>query len=365
MPENEDSWLGLQLRRVRRVARLVPDCTWPPSRIPTVACEFAHQLRIHLFQAMRGFVLAVEAEHRGRREPGPHSRGYVITAPDYVSNSIGIRCLYRLCDELNRRGYPSHIVGSTRTAPDLHAPLIGQRMARSLCKRNYTAVYPERVTGNPLRARHVARWVLNRPGLLGGEAVYDEAELVFSYSNVYTPSIKNPIAGKLYMPMIDQHLFYPGDIDDSHRALECFYIGKSSWKDGIVDRARAFEITRSTPKRTELGKLFRAARVLYTFDNSTMLIYEALACGCPVVVIPDGTQTKAEYQQLELGMDGIAWGIEEREQAQANVGKLLARYKQAERDFVVQFDQFIAITQRASAEEAGTTSEAIPLRKAA
>jgi hypothetical protein len=190
--------------------------------------------------------------------------------------------------------------------------------------------------------------VLNRPGLLGGEEAYDQSEQVFYYCNAFLPYIRNRVVGKLYMPTIDESLFFCEDGDQSKRSLECFYVGKSQWKEGLIDRSRVFEITRDTPPKKELGKLFRASRVLYCFDNSTILAYEAILCGCPVVIIPDGTQTREDYERLELGMDGIAWGMEELDRVKADVPKLRQRYEQVKREYVEQLERFIAITQSRS-----------------
>ena len=129
------------------------------------------------------------------------------------------------------------------------------------------------------------------------------------------------------------------------RGLECFYIGKSQWKEGFINRSKVFEITRETPPKKELGKLFRNSRVLYCFDNCTILIYEAIMCGCPVVVIPDGTQTREDFECLELGMDGIAWGLEELARVKVDVRQMGRRYEQVKRDYIDQWERFIAITQ--------------------
>jgi hypothetical protein len=282
-------------------------------------------------------------------QPAINSPGYVIFAPDYSSTSAGICCLYRLCDELNRRGYPAYITGSGCTNPVFKAPLIGRAQAQCLCMSGFTAVYSEVVFGNPLGAKIVARWVLNQPGLLGGDEQYEDSELIFCYSDVYSTYIKNHVAGKLFMPTIDESIFYSDDRDGSTRTLECYYVGKSSWKDGYVDRKKAFEITRTTPAKSELGELFRKAKVLYCFDNSTILVYEAILCGCPVVVIPDGTQTKEDYDRLELGRDGIAWGVGELDKVRADVPKLHERYERVKRDYVAQLESFIDITQRRAA----------------
>ena len=278
--------------------------------------------------------------------PDLPTTGFVVFGPSFVSNSAGIGCLYRLCHELRRLGYSAFMAGGQRGAPHLDAPMVDLVEAAELCRRGYVAVYPEVVPGNPFGSPTVIRWVLNRPGLLGGDEVYDDDEIVFCYSDVYRPYVRNRVAGKLYMPTIDEEIFRTDEWDISRRSLECFYIGKSSWKDGVVDRDKAFEITRHTPAKSDLGKLFRAARVLYCFDNSTILIHEALLCGCPVVIIPDGTQTKEDYAGHELGTEGIAWGVEEFHGQSVDVPAVGRRYEQAKSDFGRQLEHFIAVSRQ-------------------
>jgi hypothetical protein len=117
----------------------------------------------------------------------------------------------------------------------------------------------------------------------------------------------------------------------------------------VINGDKMFEITRNFPAKAELGKLLRAARVLYCFDNSTILAYEALLCGCPVVVIPDGTQSRQDYENLELGTDGIAWGIEEYRGEPVDVPGLRARYAQVKRDFRQQLWQLVRVSGQRSA----------------
>jgi len=222
------------------------------------------------------------------------------------------------------------MTASQQTARHLDAPLISLVEASALCKRGFTAIYPEVVSGNPLAADSVIRWVLNRPGLLAGDAVYSENEHIFYYAEAYRPYIQNRISGKLCMPIIDETIFFSDDTPHIHRSLECFYVGKSAWQDGIIERDRAFEITRECPAKVDLGKLFRASRVLYCFDNSTALIQEALLCGCPVVIIPDGTQSRQDYGNLE---SCIEWGIEGHRGEPVDVPSLRARYAEMKKDF--------------------------------
>jgi hypothetical protein len=274
----------------------------------------------------------------------PPRAGYVVFSGPYLANSAGVHCLHSLCHELNKRGYPSFTTGGDIAAVHLNAPIVDEETATLLCLQGFVAVYPETVSGNPLGATNVIRWVLNRPGLLGGDAAYAASETVYSYSNVYTPYIQNRIAGTLYMPTIDESMFYCDDVDTSHRGLECYYVGKSTWKDGYCDPKQAFEITRHSPAKEELGKLFRRARVLFCFDNSTILIYEAALCGCAVMVIPDGTHAKSDFDQLELGTSGISWGANE-PLKWPDVATLRNRLHEARQQFVSQLDELILASQ--------------------
>jgi hypothetical protein len=348
---NESETLGNESCVIRcwRFLSVLPAMFSSPYAFTHASREFVKLIYRQGWQGIHTFRQGMEARRNNERSRRLAScdadqPGYLIYAPPYTSNSAGIKCLYLLCHEMNVRGFPSFVVNSYQTAPQWIAPLIGWTEARRLARQGYVAVYPETVVGNPLRARVVARWVLNRPGWLGGRDVYDDTEIVFNYSNLYQPYIRNRIAGKLHMPVIDESIFFCNDGEPLTRTLECFYVGKSTWKEGVVNRTKAFEITRRTPPRNQLGNLFRSARLFYCFDNSTALIHEALLCGCPVMIIPDGTQKKDDLASAEMGFEGIAWGPEELPLIKMNVPKIRQRYEQIKQDFLGQLDQFIALT---------------------
>lgn len=271
--------------------------------------------------------------------------GFVVFAPDFQIRSAGIYCLHALGEALRERGFAAYLCGARRGAPGHSCPLVSRSTARALCHRGAAAVYPETVLGNPFGARTVMRWVMNRPGLLGGSESYGSEERVFAYSEVFRPYIRNHLQGVLYMPAIDQSLFFPPATDWA-RTLDCFYVGKSRWREHVLDRAHAFEITRESPPRCELGKILRHSRRLFCFDNSTLLIYEALLCGCEVVVVPDGTHTRADFQKLELGTDGIAWGVDECGTGRVDVDGLQHRIAAAQRAFPLQLEAFLAASEQ-------------------
>lgn len=270
---------------------------------------------------------------------------YVIWAPDYGENSAGVRCLYLLCDALNKRGLRSVVVGSKLGPDHLHAPIVSRAIASAAVVAGAAAIYPETISGNPLNAKTVVRWVMNKPGWIGGDKIYSPSEHIFYYAEGYRRAIQNKIAGKLFLPTLDESLFYHDGTSAQQRNLECFYVGKSVYKAGNFDKDKTFEITRQSPSRSELGKLLRASRVLYCFDNSTALTYEAVMCGCAVVIIPDGTQKREDYEFGELGIDGIAWGLQEYRNLAPNPEKMINRYQQLKNEFEIQLDHFIRVTK--------------------
>src|SRR5258706_9916148 len=147
---------------------------------------------------------------RHPRDAGPMK--YLIWSYDYRHDSGGPKVLHRLCHELNMAGqeaYVSHwTVNPDWETPYAEAPLSG----------DWTAVYPEIVHGNPWGAPHVVRWVLNTPGLLGGDATYDPSETVVTFSRLF---IDEPV---LMLPTIELDIYRDEHIE---RTLPVYYVGKS------------------------------------------------------------------------------------------------------------------------------------------
>ncbi|MFN9067753.1 MAG: phytanoyl-CoA dioxygenase family protein [Bdellovibrionales bacterium] len=181
---------------------------------------------------------------------------------------------------------------------------------------------------------------------MGGDSCYQDTELVFYYSDAYRSSIKNKVVGKLYKPMIDQTLFYDDVRPYESRELECFYVGKSSFKSGFFDPNKTLEITRTYPNRGLLGQILRNSRVLYCFDNSTSLAYEAVMCGCPVVIIPDGTVEWQDYLDYELGCEGIHWGSDNFVHKAPSSEVLNQRLQESQKNYLEQLKKFVAVTQQ-------------------
>jgi hypothetical protein len=279
---------------------------------------------------------------------------YFVVAPAYRRSSIGIRCLHLLVHWLNRLGQSAWIVPydkrpGLRTDPNLITPELTPDILAYHNRQRLApiAVYPEIVYGNPLRARTVVRFLLNFPGILGGDATVAADEIVFGFSRVLAEAGGAP-ENVLHMPVLDTEVFSP--FPQVPRQGVCHYLGKYRRDHG----GEAFGLPEgsteiaSDPKAMDqetIAAIFRRSELFYVYEN-TGLIVEAALCGCPTVMMPNPWLT-AQIAQHELGTDGIAWGDspEAIAEAKRTVGNMRARYQGTVAAFFTQLDHFVSVTQ--------------------
>jgi hypothetical protein len=209
-------------------------------------------------------------------------RPYVLAGANFERASAGTRACHRLVHELNQRGLRAYSLGITN--PDWDETRLTREGSVLMCAvAGAVAVYPEVLTGNPLKARRVARWVLNTPGYLAGDAAYDASELVFTWSKRFYDTDR-----VLTIAVIEPELFNADGLPA--KTLDCFYVGKGHRRgaarvpltDGMTEITSVWP-----PTRPEVADLLRRTRTLYTYDDCTSLMGEALQCGCRVVLLPE------------------------------------------------------------------------------
>lgn len=279
---------------------------------------------------------------------------YYIVAPRYIRTSAGIKALHLLCHALNRLGERAYLITypyyppAYATNPELNTPLLTQRVLEYDFEAGLTpiVVYPETVPGNPFHAPFVVRYVLNYPGLLGGDTTYGEDEFCVTYSEHLAKSVCNSRL-TLFLPASDPRVFHP--YPRVQRKGSCFYAGKYKYHHGgefYEITNNSVEITRDQPDSPTPGQiadLFRRSELFYTYENTALAI-EALLCECPVVFLPNPYLDHIIGIE-EHGWDGIAWGYDDGEIARAkntvhNASEhylgLFAVFSKMLRDFVAQ-----------------------------
>lgn len=200
---------------------------------------------------------------------------YIIWSPNIVeSRGNGIRVLHLLSSELNKRGYRAYMYTPKPYADGYdYVENITDDMRRSAI-----VVYPEVVTGNPLRFQNVVRYVLNKPGLLGGDQHYHKSEKIFVWDKRFLSGVP-----ELLVPFIDNSIFYD---NNSPKIQDCVFIYKKGKFRVIPELEKLTKITMKWPgKREELGKLLRSTGTLYSYDDCSAIINEAQVCGAKVKII--------------------------------------------------------------------------------
>ncbi|MFH2139383.1 MAG: hypothetical protein ABII63_01150 [Pseudomonadota bacterium] len=287
---------------------------------------------------------------QSRRNP------YYIFAMDYIQQSAGIRALHYLCHALNESGQEAYVT-CEGTSHHLRTNVLTEKI---MIQHHDTGrvpimVYPETVPGNPFKAQVVARWLLNKPGLIGGETAYDATELLFTFDPLYL--VDGMHGETLHVPTSDLRLFNnENNPEDDKRTSVCFYAHKYLYSGG--------KLTPHVKNATSLGKenilghaeiaaILRRSKLLYVYEP-TALIEEALLCGCPVAVI------KTDYWRNNMpGFSypadyGIAMG--DSAQALAVARSTVHNYRDLYESTVLknawkQIDHFIYLTQKAASKK--------------
>jgi hypothetical protein len=286
--------------------------------------------------------------------PDCDTNPYYIYAPCYTRASAGIRVLHLLCHWLNRKGQRAYIVPfqdeTHYTNLDLLTPLLTPEIEFHHFENGNVPIvlYPEVIPGNPLGGQKVARYVLNYPGLLGGETEYNPKELVWLYSQ-HLAKETDRCDGVLHMPVIDEKIFNSGT--GLVRSGSVYYASKfkNLHKQKVFGiPSDSIEITRDlpdSPQPHEIAEMLQKAEYFYCFEN-TALATEAVLCGCPAVFVPNQF-LKHPIAVEELGWDGFAWGTapDELSRAKATVSRALFNYRQTVSEFFTQLERFIAATQ--------------------
>ena len=213
-------------------------------------------------------------------------------------------------------------------------------------------LYPEIIPGDPLAAGGiVVRWILNRPGLLGGDKSYSADDLIFAYDpHFLLPGVHGET---LYIPTCDMSIFNNDDNPHDHvRDLVCFYAHKylasggqlTEHVKGATSLCKDQVLTHS-----QIAGILRRSKLLYVYEP-TALIVEALLCGCPVSVI----QTDYWHNNLSNPVFATNVGLvmndnpESLLHARATVGNYRDMYENVElKRAWNHVDHFIDLTQRA------------------
>lgn len=244
---------------------------------------------------------------------------YYIYAPAYGDVSAGVVVLHTLCHLLNLEGYAAYIAGTNVVNPRFETPLATPEVMAMHRAQGLTpiVVYPEVVSGNPMNAEVCVRYILNRIGYVAGNALNEgEHDLFFYYSENFLGDARKQDVDFLFLPVLNTELFKP----DPTRKKDRTFVFQSRFPLEKIDFSLFPPGTELLSMKNpvslpELAKKLQGGRVLYAYESSSVC-NEAMACGCPVIYLPDGG-LKAVPDQFAFGVNGAAMANEKNGYARA------------------------------------------------
>ena len=168
---------------------------------------------------------------------------------------------------------------------------------RTGARRPSIVVYPEIISGNPLAAGKVVRWVLNNPGLLGGDSFYAQDEMVFVFNRARLPVVSGAVGEPLgpnrvlFIGLVDPTFIYPDAT--VAKTIDCCYTHKGNAlreRLQFANQPKLQPIEEVTPTMASLGEVLRRARTLYSYDHASNVLKEAAISGCEVLVLHEDVQ---------------------------------------------------------------------------
>lgn len=254
-------------------------------------------------------------------------RAYSVMTPPFDPTSGGIRVMWGLYGWLLAKGQIVH-TNAQYGHPD------------------FVAIYPEIAQGNPLGAKHVVRYILNKPGVMGlrtaegfelGPTEFDPDDKLYYFSRLFGDS---PSENYMFLPILDLHTFKD---QGKLRSKTAYFVGKGTDsgvhpKDAIlIDRVVAAD-------QGSLADLLNECEVLYCYDPVTAMTELARLCGCRIVYIPSTYDHDEFSKKYEPGMNGISWGMDTG--VKLDVEAFREHYEAMREEFSWKLDAFIEETQK-------------------
>jgi hypothetical protein len=262
---------------------------------------------------------------------------YIIYAPPYKHNEGGTKALYELNYQLSRHDCESYIFvwDDKPHFSDRYKICSQDFMADNIAKGAWV-IYPEVISGNPLNAENVIRYILNEPGKIGGDKVYDSNEVIWVHNNGLAQfALEGHI---LQTPHVELDLFKNNNLA---RNGTCFWVGKGQ-DIARIPELEELEITYEYPgSRIELAYIFNIKEVFYTYDDFTCMMDEARLCGCPVVLLNDNSN---KIDWIKENRNGLAFGISELDYAKKTLENFKELYIKQYEVFEQQLKEFIKQT---------------------
>jgi hypothetical protein len=252
---------------------------------------------------------------------------FLIWAPEYNNNSGGIIALHKLAQIMADLGESVSII-TPKTIENSKAKTISPGQNVPLTGENTMSIYPEIISGNPFGTKYVTRWLLNTPGVCGGDGKYNDTDLIYKYYNYFKAPDESKVKGELRTYDLKLDKFINKNLE---RKGQCYIVKKGANK--VLDKHEVGSICIDQYINDDyLIDIFNRCEYFISYDSMCFHIQQAILCGCIPIVIPDeGISRKDFFEKAPINKFGVAYGFDDIEHAK-NTQHLL-------RDHLIELDK--------------------------
>ena len=266
------------------------------------------------------------------------SLNFITWAPGFTPAYGGVIALHKLAHNLSLLGENSYLY-TDRINPKWRAGMLPSDLPVSTNMDKTIVIYPEIVVGNPLNAKHVVRWVLNTPGVCGGDGIFGDEDLIFKFQEYFSVDEKYKVSGLLTALDVDFDTFRNRN---EPREGECFMIYKGKDKPLNLHKPDSMCLDAFRGHFGHLADIFNSKEMFICYDHATFVLAQAALCGCLPVVIPDGVHSKEEWKALfpaakygiAYGFDDIPWARETLPRVRENLERIMEEDLQSVVNFI-------------------------------
>lgn len=292
----------------------------------------------------------------------PDTPSFVVHAPRYRPNSGGAIVTHKLCDVLNRLGYPCSLfphwmpsLVSSRAMTPRSVAYLASALGRPVYTTNPAyrtplatakdltesiVIYPEIIGGNPLGADRYVRWLLHQPDFHGGTSRYRSGDLYFCIQEAFNQGGDGMAYGGL-LNVTDMMLDVYRQTNFGPRTRVAYMIRKGRDREDLTDLSGEWVLDGLDHRA--MAEAFNECRVCYFYDGYTAYSDYAAACGCIPVVVPLPGIEKQQWVPEAGGRSGVAYGEADIPHALATRDALLAYMRGVEGQNLASVRRFISV----------------------
>lgn len=292
---------------------------------------------------------------------------FIIYSPRYDENSGGIIALFKLGALLNQLGYACKVWTWDRVHPNEASFSNGKYRTTFVVPNDLKedvgvnpfrlepasaddiddaiVVYPEIIEGNPLGAKRIVRWLLNKPGKITGKVLYSPNELQIHYSAHFLPDkTQANEARRVYI----RHFPFETYFQENYglRRGTCYMVRKGQISDPPIHPPDSIRLD-GLPHQL-IAKIFNTCEEFISYDIHTAYLLFASVCGCRAIAAPEkGVSIEAWKAPSAIAeRNGIAYGIEDVPRAIATRQDMLRSIENIERENITNTERFIRAVEK-------------------